>query len=189
MYVRATSAHSCPGEVRPYVNAGRLVANPSFAPVPGIGIGRRFATALAFLLPAGVCFTTIGRLWYLPGLLLLAAGVLVLVASSRDELVGAVDQRRWLSGLVAVLGGYYVFLGADALPKAIGMLGILGGLAIWAALLATRISHRATLGLLAAGTLPFAIVTWWSVVTPLIAILILALGPAAIRLGRASHAT
>ena len=151
--------------------------------------GRRFATALAFLLPAGVCFTTIGRLWYLPGLLLLAAGVLVLVASSRDELVGAVDQRRWLSGLVAVLGGYYVFLGADALPKAIGMLGILGGLAIWAALLATRRSHRAALGLLAAGTLPFAIVTWWSVVTPLIAILILALGPAAIRLGRASHAT
>lgn len=69
------------------------------------------------------------------------------------------------NGLVTVLGGCYVFLGAGALPNAIGALGILGGLATWAALLATRRSHRAALGLLAVGALPFAIVTWWSVIT------------------------
>jgi hypothetical protein len=151
--------------------------------------GRRLATALALLVPAGVCFTTIGRLWYLPGILLLAAGMLVLLASSHEELVHAVNEHRWLGGLVVVLGGYYIFLGADALPKATGVLGIIGGLAIWAALIATGKSHRLAVGLLAAGALPFAILTWWSVVTPLIAILILALGPAAIRVNRAGHAT
>ena len=152
--------------------------------------GRRLATVIAFLLPAGVCFTTIGRLWYLPGVLLLAASVLVLLASSREELVRAVDEHHWLNGLVAFLGGYYVFLGADALPKGAGVLGILGGLAIWAALAATRRFHRAGLGLLWAGALPFAILTWWSVITPLIAILILTIGPAATRARHAiPHAT
>ena len=151
---------------------------------------RRLATVLAFLLPAGVCFTTIGRIWYLPGVLLLAASVLVLLASSREELVRAVDEHHWLNGLVALLGGYYVFLGADALPKGAGVLGILGGLAIWAALLTTRRSHRAGRGLLWAGALPFAILTWWSVITPLIAVLILTIGPAATRTRRAiPHAT
>jgi hypothetical protein len=152
--------------------------------------GRRLATVLAFLVPAGVCFTTIGRLWYLPGVLLLAASVLVLLASSREELVRTVDEHHWLNGLVALLGGYYVFLGADALPQGAGVLGILGGLAIWTALVTTRRWHRAGLGLLWAGALPFAILTWWSVITPLIAILMLTIGAAATRARRAiPHAT
>ena len=46
MYVSATSAHGCAGRV-PVLNAGRLVANPSRAPVPGIVNGRRFVTAAA----------------------------------------------------------------------------------------------------------------------------------------------
>jgi hypothetical protein len=151
----------------------------------GRAAGRRLATVLGLLVPAGVCFTTSGRLWFVPGVLLLSASVLVLLASSREELVRAVDEHRWLNGLVALLGGYYVFLGADALPQGAGVLGILGGLAIWTALLATRRSHRAGLGLLWAGALPFAILTWWSVITPLIAILILTIGPAAARVRRA----
>jgi hypothetical protein len=171
------------------LSAVALAAAVEWQRVGGRGGGRRLATALGFVLPAGVCFTTIGRLWYLPGILLLAAGMLVLLASSREELVHAVNEHRWLGGLVALLGGYYVFLGADALPKATGVVGIVCGVAIWAALIATGKSHRMSLGLLAAGALPFAILTWWSVVTPLIAILILALGPAAIRGSRERHAT
>jgi len=142
---------------------------------------RRLATALAFLIPAGICFTTIGRLWYLPGVLLLGAAVLVIGASTRDELTHAINPHHWLTGLTALLGGYYLFLGGDALPKATGVLGILGALAIWAALIATHRSHRLKLTLLVAGTLPFAIATWWSVVTPLIAVLLLSVGPPAIR--------
>lgn len=142
---------------------------------------RRLATVLAFLIPAVICFTTIGRLWYLPGVLLLGAAVLIVSASTHEELAHAANRHHWLNGLTTLLGAYYIFLGGDALPKAAGVLGILGGLAIWGALLATRDSHRVALTLLAAGALPFAIATWWSVVTPIIAVLVLTIGHAAIR--------
>jgi hypothetical protein len=46
---------------------------------------------------------------------------------------------------------------------------ILGGLAICAVLTIARRNHRLALDFLALGALPFAIATWWSVVTPLIA--------------------
>jgi hypothetical protein len=154
---------------------------------PGGHVGdRRLATALALLIPAGVCFTTIGRLWYLPGVLLTAAAVLVLGASARGQLAHAVNRHHWLSGLTALLAAYYLFLGGDALPKAVGILGILGALAIWTALLDTHRPHRVRLILLTVGALPFAIATWWSVITPLIALLILAIGVRAIRPGLAA---
>lgn len=157
---------------------------------PGGRVGdRRLATALAFLIPAIICFTTIGRLWYLPGALLIGAGALVVGATARGELSHAVSRHHWLSGLTALLGGYYLFLGGDALPKAAGVLGILGALAIWTALLDTRRSHRTRLILLVVGALPFAIATWWSVVAPLIALLVLTIGPRAIRPTRADPHT
>ncbi len=134
---------------------------------PGGRVGdRRLATALGFLIPAGICFTTVGRLWYVPGALLLVAGILVVGASTRDELSHAVNRHHWLNFLTALLGGYYLFLAGDALPKAVGVLGILGALAIWTALSDSRRSHRLRLTLLVVGVLPFAIATWWSVVTP-----------------------
>jgi len=145
---------------------------------------RRLATVLAFLIPAGVCFTTIGRLWYLPGVLLLVAAILVLAASTRNELAHAVSPEHWVNGLVALLAGYYLFLGGDALPHAAGVLGILGALAIWAALIATRSSHRVGRLLLLAGALPFAAATWWSIVTPIMAVLIITLGARAIQPSR-----
>jgi hypothetical protein len=151
---------------------------------------RRLATVLVFVIPAAICFTTIGRLWYLPGALLLGAAVLVVCASTRDVLSHAVSRHHWLTGLTAVLGGYYLFLGGDALPKAAGVLGILGALAIWGALIATPRAHLFRLILLIAGALPFAIATWWSVATPVIALLVLTVGPRAMRPQRAEpHAS
>jgi peptidoglycan/LPS O-acetylase OafA/YrhL len=45
---------------------------------PTISPRARVALAVAILLAAVVCFTTVGRLWYLPGpLLIIAAGVLL----------------------------------------------------------------------------------------------------------------
>jgi len=41
-----------------------------------------------------------------------------------------------------LLGGYFLFLGGDALPKAVGVLGILGALAIWTALWMTGRAWR-----------------------------------------------
>lgn len=50
---------------------------------PTISPRARVALAAAILLAAAVCFTTVGRLWYVPGpLLIVAAGFLL--ARSRD---------------------------------------------------------------------------------------------------------
>jgi hypothetical protein len=142
--------------------------------------GRRLATVLGLAIPAGICFTTIGRLWYVSGALILGAVGVILATSTRDELAGAVSQQRWLRGLTVMLGGYYAFLGFDAL-KVAGALGIAGGLLIWAAVATTGSPRHARVALIVLGALPFAIVTWWSVVTPLTAALVLVIGAAAVR--------
>jgi hypothetical protein len=143
--------------------------------------GRRVAIALALAIPALVCFTTVGRLWYLPGALLLAAGALVLAGTRPQEFAAAFDERHWRVGLLVVCGAYYVLLGATALGLA-GMLGILGSLLIWAAARATPKSPpKVAYALLLGGTLPFAAATWWSVITPLIAVLTVVIGRGVIR--------
>jgi hypothetical protein len=137
--------------------------------------GRRVAVALGLSTPALICFTTVGRLWYLPGVLLLAAAALVLAGTRRQEFAAAFDERHWRAGLLTVCGACYVFLGATALGPA-GVLGVLGGVLIWAAVRAAPESPRTAYALLLAGALPFAAATWWSVVTPLVAVLTVAIG-------------
>jgi hypothetical protein len=146
----------------------------------GTASERRLATGLALLLVGGVCFTTIGRLWVLPGVLLLIAGAVILTTSSRRELTDAVDEHRWRIGLTAVLAGYDVFLGADALPKAAGFVGIVSGLVVWGALRVAPRSHGRAVAMLMVGALAFAVVTWWSAVTPIIAVLLLTIGRGAL---------
>ncbi len=98
--------------------------------------GRRVAIALALVIPALVCFTTVGRLWYLPGALLLGGGALVLA----------------------------------------GVLGLLGGVSIWTAARSAPHSPRAAYAFLVSGALPFAAATWWSVITPVLAVLAVVIG-------------
>jgi hypothetical protein len=138
---------------------------------------RRFALALGLLLPGLICFTTVGRLWYLPGALLVTAGTIV-AAGGWDErrAIAAAAQRSWTAMLVAILALFYVFLGATSLGLA-GAVGIGGGLLILTLVaLRHRVSVLLALALLVAATLPFAALTWWSVATPLIALLLLAMG-------------
>jgi hypothetical protein len=152
-------------------------------------VARRVAVGLGLLMPALICFTTVGQLWYLPGPLLLTAGALVLAGTRRQEFAAALDERHWRVGLLLACGAYYVFLGATALGV-IGVLGILGGVCIWAAARAAPQTPRAAYCFLLAGALPFALATWWSAVTPLIAVLAVILGHGVIRhAGRAAHAT
>ncbi|MGH3085414.1 MAG: hypothetical protein ACRDNP_15425, partial [Gaiellaceae bacterium] len=112
------------------------------------------------------------RLWYLPGVLLLLAGLAVLadLRAERSEVSEALG-RNWLAVLTVVLAAFYLFLGATALGLA-GALGILGGLVILALVAAgDRISRALAATLLVTATLPFAALTWWSVATPLIGLL------------------
>lgn len=44
---------------------------------PGAPPRLRLVLALGVLAPAGICFTTVGRLWYVPGLLLALAAALL----------------------------------------------------------------------------------------------------------------
>ena len=93
------------------------------------------------LLPERSASRRVGRLWYVPGILLVGAGVLTLAAlrNAKAGAVGAVlavAARNWTAILTGILGLLYL-----------------------------------ALGLLLAALAPFALATWWSVVTPLLALL------------------
>jgi hypothetical protein len=66
---------------------------------PGLTTGLRGVAALALLVPGLLCLTTVGRLWYLPGLLNLSAGFLT-VDSWTDT--WSLIRQNWLRCL---LGG------------------------------------------------------------------------------------
>jgi hypothetical protein len=136
-----------------------------------------FVLALGLLLPGLICFTTVGRLWYIPGALLVAAGAVVAAGLwGERRTIAVAAERSWTAMLVVVLALLYVFLGATGLGTA-GVLGLAGGLVILVLVaMRGRISAPLALVLLLGAALPFAALTWWSVATPLIALLLLATG-------------
>ena len=144
--------------------------------------GPRLLIVIGLVGPGLICFTTVGRAWYLPGtLLLLAAAIAALdLRADATEVVETIS-RNWLAALTFVLAAFYIFLGATALGIA-GLLGIIGGIAILVTLaMSSRVGPRVTRLVLLAAALPFAALTWWSVVTPLLAILVMAIGWPALR--------
>jgi hypothetical protein len=141
---------------------------------------RRVAVALGLLVGALVGFTTVGRLWYIPGALLLAAGAVVLAGTRRDDVAAAFTEAHWRTGLLVACGVFYVFLGATALGLA-GVLGLLGGALLWVVRPLAGRSPWPAYAVLLAGALPFAAATWWSAITPLIAVLAIAIGVGVIR--------
>lgn len=72
---------------------------------------RKLATILGVLIPAGVCFTTVGMLWYLPGILLLVSTSLLIIDFWRNRPRAAIHPWRWASGLGALIS-LLSFLGA-----------------------------------------------------------------------------
>ena len=76
---------------------------------------------------------------------------------------------RHVRALIALL---YVWVGtaAHGLDQ---VLGLAGGLAILAAVAVARRSRAAAIALLVVGALPLAMVTWWSIATPVLAVLAL----------------
>jgi hypothetical protein len=63
----------------------------------------KLATILGTLVPAGVCFTTVGMLWYLPGILLSVSASLLIVDFWRGLPRTAIHPWRWVSGLGALI--------------------------------------------------------------------------------------
>lgn len=89
--------------------------------------------------------------------------------------MNATLAKHWYTGLIAVLAALYAWIGlaAGGIDVVLGLAGaalILLGLALKAR------SPSAAAILLAAGALPLAVHTWWSVITPLLALLVITLG-------------
>jgi hypothetical protein len=92
-------------------------------------------------------------------------------------------RRIWPTALVVVVAVLYVWIGAVA-PGWDRLFGIAGGLLLLGALVVAQRSVPAAMTLLAVGALPLAISTWWSIATPVLAVLALLLGWFAIRNAR-----
>lgn len=91
-----------------------------------------------------------------------------------------VVRRNWLIVLTAVTALLYLYVGVGAHGLA-RLLAFPGGILILAAIVAAARSRLLAWLLLLAGALPVAVATWWSVVTPLLAVLALAFGWMVIR--------
>ena len=87
----------------------------------------------------------------------------------------ATIERAWWPGLAALVAVYYGVIGLT-MGDAVGMTGLLSAVLI-AAALGVRIWSRSLAGvLLCVGAAPLAVVTWWSMITPVLAVLALVCG-------------
>ncbi|MHB9863624.1 hypothetical protein [Streptomyces sp. YIM S03343] len=86
----------------------------------------------------------------------------------------------WSTGLTAILAALYGWIGfaAHGVDRA---LGLTGALLILAALPTARRSRALAVVLLVSGAGPLAVAAWWSIAAPLVGLLVLPLGWAAIR--------
>ena len=149
------------------------------APGP-LSVQARVAVVIAFAVPAVLCFTTVGRLWYLPGaMLLVACGSTPATADSRD--LRAVVGANWARGLVSLLGAFVVLMAVSATPISTLVLGVGGGLVVMAAPWVSTQTKPVVVVAMLMAALPFAIVTWWSIASPLVALLALTIGITTIR--------
>lgn len=100
----------------------------------------------------------------------------------------ATVQRQWWVGLTGVLGLFYLAIGVTV-GGAIGIVAILGAVLVVAALALRTNSMQAAIALLVIGTLPLSILTWWSLITPIVAVLALLCGGLAIGASSRRRAT
>jgi hypothetical protein len=84
-------------------------------------------------------------------------------------------QQTWRTALVVVIAALYAWVGVS-MHGPDQLLGLVGALLIIAALVVAPRSRPTATALLLLGALPIAVTTWWSVATPLLAVLCLLLG-------------
>jgi len=131
--------------------------------------------ALWLALVAVLCSTTVGRLWVIPGSLITAAACVTLAACGWHRFRSVVASH-WLRGLLGMLGAFELLMAVSAASAVTKAAGLAAGAALIAAAILTRSGSRTMIALLVAATVPFAALTWWTVVTPLLTVVALSLG-------------
>jgi len=134
---------------------------------PETSAGTRLAALAATVVATLVCFSTVGRLWLLPGPLLLVGAVLAV--DNWSDAVGSA-RRHWPLVLIAALGGCQLLLAAGAAPALMVVGGVSGVAMVTAAVASTR-SPRVAAGLLVLGTVPFAVAAWTAIAPVLVLLL------------------
>lgn len=146
--------------------AGAAAIRQTRPATPGV----RALCSLALVVPGLLCFSTVGRLWYFPGPLLLAA-VAVSLSNARETAALAVrNYLRWLLGLLGVAEA----LMASSGPPLLLAVGTAGGVSLAAA--AWRGPSQKLFPLLVlAGSVPFTALAWTVVVPGVLAVLAVAM--------------
>jgi hypothetical protein len=137
--------------------------------------GAQLAAATALLSCGLIGLTTAGLAWTPAAIATLATFALVIRRPRGAGAWGAVIRAHWAPALVGVLALIYLTFGIVA-RDAIGLLGIAGAGLACAAMAVHRRSHMAAAVGLVLAAAPFAVATAWTVVTPLTAVLMLAIG-------------
>lgn len=133
---------------------------------PHLSSGARAACALGLAGPGLLGLSTVGRLWYLPAVLLVVAAVLT-IDGWRDT--AAAVAAAWWRVLLGALGGWELLMAAGAAPATF-VVGAVGGVGLVAAAgFDPRPAWRGWV-LVAVGTVPFAALAWTAVVPLLVAV-------------------
>jgi hypothetical protein len=138
------------------------------------------AITLWLTVVALVCSTTVGRLSILPVVVLLGAAGFTFVACGWPRL-RAVVATHWLRGLLGLLGGFDVLMAVSAGSVAVVAAGLVAGASLIGAAILDRPKRRTLVLVSGVLQLPFVALTWWTIITPLLAVVAVTVGLAATR--------
>jgi hypothetical protein len=145
--------------------------------LPGLPPGQRAAWALGLAGPGLLCLSTVGVLAWAPAVLLVAAAALAVAGGARAS--ARAVAAHWPQVLLSALGLCELLMAAAA-PPWLTAIGAVSGVAlVVAAWLPARTGVLVALVLL--GTAPLAIVGWFALVPPLVAVLALPIAAVVLR--------
>ncbi len=145
--------------------------------LPGLPPGLRAAWALGLAGPGLLCLSTVGVLAWVPAALLVAAAALAVAGGARESARAVAAQ--WPQVLLSALGLGQLLMAAAA-PPWLTVIGAVSGVAlVLAAWLPARTGVLVALVLL--GTAPLAIVGWFALVPPLVAVVALPIAAVVLR--------
>ena len=132
----------------------------------GLSVWGRAGCALAMVGPGLLCLSTVGRLWYPSAVLLVVAGAMTVDNWPRTLRSIAAD---WWRVLLTALGGFELLMAAGAAPVTMAV-GAVGGVALITAAWLRSAPGRLLIGLVAVGTVPFAVIAWTAMVPMMLAV-------------------